>query len=37
MKTNYVLIDYENVQPKDLALLKEGPFKVKVDILILHQ
>lgn len=30
MKTNYVLIDYENVQPKDLALLKEGPFKVKV-------
>jgi glycogen debranching enzyme len=30
VKTNYVLIDYENVQPKDLALLKEGPFKVKV-------
>jgi hypothetical protein len=30
LKTNYVLIDYENVQPKDLALLKEGPFKVKV-------
>lgn len=28
--TNYVLIDYENVQPKDLALLKDGPFKVKV-------
>ena len=30
MKTNYVLIDYENVQPKDLALLKGAPFKVKV-------
>jgi len=29
-KTNYVLIDYENVQPADLALLKDGPFKVKV-------
>ena len=29
-KTNYVLIDYENVQPPDLALLKDGPFKVKV-------
>ena len=30
MRTNYVLIDYENVQPSDLALLREGPFKVKV-------
>ncbi len=30
MKTNYVLIDYENVQPTDLALLRDGPFKVKV-------
>jgi len=30
MRTNYVLVDYENVQPKDLSLLKEGPFKVKV-------
>jgi len=30
VKTNYVLIDYENVQPTDLALLKDGPFKVKV-------
>jgi hypothetical protein len=29
-KTNYVLIDYENVQPKDLALLNDGSFKVKV-------
>jgi len=25
-----VLVDYENVQPKDLGLLKEGPFQVKV-------
>jgi hypothetical protein len=30
VKTNYVLIDYENVQPTDLALLREGPFKVRV-------
>jgi len=30
LRTNYVLIDYENVQPSDLALLREGPFKVKV-------
>ena len=30
MKTNYVLVDYENVQPTDLALLRDGPFKVKV-------
>jgi hypothetical protein len=29
-RINYVLIDYENVQPTDLALLREGPFKVKV-------
>jgi hypothetical protein len=29
-RTNDVLIDYENVQPTDLALLREGPFKVKV-------
>lgn len=27
---NYVLVDFENVQPKDLELLKKGPFKVKV-------
>jgi PIN domain len=25
-----VLVDYENVQPKDIALLKDGPFKVKI-------
>jgi hypothetical protein len=29
-RTNYVLVDFENVQPKDLGLLKDGPFKVKV-------
>lgn len=28
--TNYVLIDYENVQPKNLELLEEHPFKVMV-------
>lgn len=30
MKTNYVLIDYENVQPTDLALLLNGPFRIKI-------
>lgn len=30
MRTNYVLVDYENVQPIDIGLLKGGPFKVKV-------
>ena len=30
MRTNFVLVDFENVQPKDLALLKDGPFKVKM-------
>ena len=30
MRTNYVLVDFENVQPKDLGLLKDGTFKVKV-------
>lgn len=30
LKTNHILIDYENVQPTDLALLRDGPFKVKV-------
>ena len=29
-RTNYVLIDYENVQPTDLALLRNAPVKVKV-------
>lgn len=30
MKTNYVLIDYENVQVKSLALLKDEQFHVRV-------
>ena len=29
-RTNYILVDYENVQPADMALLSEGPFKVRV-------
>jgi hypothetical protein len=29
-RTNFVLVDFENVQPKDIDLLKDGPFKVKV-------
>ncbi len=30
MKTNIILIDFENVQPKDLAQLRGRPFKTKV-------
>lgn len=30
MRTNFVLVDFENIQPKDIGLLKDGPFKVKV-------
>lgn len=30
MRTNFVLVDYENVQPKDIGLLQGGSFKVKV-------
>lgn len=30
MKTNYILIDYENVQAKSLALLKGGQFQVRI-------
>ena len=30
MATNYVLIDFENVQPSNLQLLKQHPFKVVV-------
>jgi hypothetical protein len=30
LKTNFILVDFENVQPTDLCLLKDGPFKVKV-------
>lgn len=29
-RTNYVLVDFENVQPKDIGLLNGGPFKVKI-------
>jgi len=29
-QTNYVLIDYENVQPTDLAPFRDGQFNVKV-------
>ena len=29
-RTHFVLVDFENVQPKDIGLLKDGPFKVKV-------
>ena len=30
MKINYVLVDFENVQPKNMSLLIGGPFKIKV-------
>lgn len=30
MKTNFVLVDFENVQPKNVGLLNGGPFKIKV-------
>ncbi|MFH4723964.1 PIN domain-containing protein [Vibrio diabolicus] len=30
LKTNYILIDFENVQPKNLSLLEGHPFKVMV-------
>jgi hypothetical protein len=30
MRTNFILVDFENVQPRDIGLLKDGPFKVKV-------
>lgn len=29
-RTNYILVDFENVQPQDIGLLKDGPFKVKI-------
>lgn len=29
-RINFVLVDFENVQPKDIGLLKDGPFNVKV-------
>ena len=30
MKTHYVLVDFENVQPKNMSLLNGRPFKIKV-------
>ena len=30
MKTNYVLVDYENIQVKSLTLLKDECFRVRV-------
>lgn len=30
MKTNFVLVDFENIQPNNMCLLTGGPFKVKV-------
>jgi hypothetical protein len=30
MKTKFVLIDYENVQPKNLELLRGGAFKIRI-------
>lgn len=30
MKTHYVLVDFENVQPKNLGMLQAGPFHIKV-------
>lgn len=30
VRTNFILVDFENVQPKDIGLLKDGPFKIKL-------
>jgi hypothetical protein len=30
LKTEFVLVDFENVQPKDLALLKGGTYKIQI-------
>jgi hypothetical protein len=30
LKTNFVLVDFENVQPKNVSLLSGGPFEIKV-------
>ena len=30
LKTNFILVDYENVQPQSVSLLKGGPFKLKI-------
>jgi hypothetical protein len=30
LKTDFVLVDFENVQPKNVTLLSTGPYKIKV-------
>ncbi|WP_268907126.1 PIN domain-containing protein [Collimonas silvisoli] len=30
LRTNFVLVDFENIQPKNMSLLNGGPFKIKV-------
>ena len=30
MKTNHVLVDFENIQPKNISLLSGGSYKIKV-------
>ncbi len=30
MKLNFVLVDFENVQPRNVGLLQGGPYKIKV-------
>ena len=30
MKNCYVLVDFENIQPKDIGALNDGPFRIKV-------
>ncbi len=30
MRTNFILVDFENIQPKNIGLLTGGPFKIKV-------
>jgi len=30
MRTNVILVDFENVQPTDVGLLRDGPFRVKI-------
>lgn len=30
MKINFVLVDFENVQPTDVSLLSGGPYKIKI-------
>lgn len=34
VRTNYILIDHENVQPKNLGLLNGHPFEVKVIVFV---